>query len=98
VGPIQQPTNNRSAGVNPLSEAAAEAAAAHAADQLCATVRHARISDDRSREFWAQVVVLAQEFAKLPRSGDTVYGFAVGLYPTDQPTLPDTGDEPRRRR
>ena len=33
------------------------------------------------------------EFAKLPRSGDTVYGFAAGLYPTDYPTLPATDDE-----
>ena len=26
--------------------------------------------------------------------GDTVYGFAAGLYPTDYPTLPDADDEP----
>lgn len=39
-------------------------------------------------------MTLLQEFAKLPRSGDTVYGFAVSLYPTDHPTLPNTGDEP----
>jgi DNA-binding transcriptional ArsR family regulator len=79
-------------GVNPLSEAAAEAVPAHDADQLCATLRHARIPEERAREFWAHVLTLAQEFAKLPRSGDTVYGFAVGLYPTDHPTLPDHGD------
>ena len=41
------------------------------------------------RQFWEHVLALAQEFAKLPRSGDTVYGFAAGLYPTDHPTLPD---------
>ena len=25
----------------------------------------------------------------MPRAGDTVYGFAAGLYPTEYPTLPD---------
>jgi hypothetical protein len=35
-----------------------------------------------------------REFSQLPRSGDAVYGFAAGLYPTDFPTLPDTDDEP----
>ena len=37
-----------------------------------------------------------REFTALPRSGDTVYGLAVGLYPTDQPVLPEapqTDDE-----
>jgi hypothetical protein len=45
-------------------------------------------------EFWEQVMALARELAALPRSGDTVYGFAAGLYPTDFPTLPDPDDEP----
>jgi hypothetical protein len=40
------------------------------------------------------VDALTREFAQLPRSGDTVYGFAAGLYPTDYPTLPDPDDEP----
>jgi hypothetical protein len=31
---------------------------------------------------------LVREFDQLPRTGDTVYGFAVGVYPTDYPTLP----------
>lgn len=31
---------------------------------------------------------LVDEFDKLPRSGEIVYGFAVGIYPTDHPTLP----------
>jgi hypothetical protein len=39
------------------------------------------------------VDALLREFAQLPRSGDTVYGFAAGLYPTDYPTLPDANDE-----
>jgi hypothetical protein len=35
------------------------------------------------------VDALIREFTQLPRSGDTVYGFAAGLYPTDHPVLPD---------
>jgi hypothetical protein len=31
---------------------------------------------------------LVAEFEQLPRSGNTVYGFAVGVYPTDLPGLP----------
>jgi DNA-binding transcriptional ArsR family regulator len=90
VGAITPQADTGSAGVSPLSRAAAEADPAHTADELRATLRHARIPEERAREFWARVVTLAQEFAKLPRSGDTVYGFAAGLYPTDHPTLPET--------
>ena len=35
---------------------------------------------------------LVAEFDQLPRSGKTMYGFAVGVYPTDQPTLPSGGE------
>ena len=80
--------------VNQLSTAAAEAAPAHEADDLRTVFRHARIPEARAKEFWARVLELAQEFAKLPRAGDTVWGFAAGLYPTDHPTLPDADDEP----
>lgn len=31
---------------------------------------------------------LVDEFGRLPRSGDTVYGFAIGIYPTAYPALP----------
>jgi hypothetical protein len=34
------------------------------------------------------MVELVAEFDRLPRSGDTMYGFAIGVYPTDEPTLP----------
>lgn len=81
--------------VNGLSTAAAESIPAQEADALRTTLRHARISRERATEFWEQVEKLARDFAQLPREGDTVYGFAVGLYPTDHPTLPapvaDTG-------
>ncbi len=92
VGTVDRAAGSRSTvGVNPLSEGAAEAVAAHAGDELRATLRHARIPEASAQQFWARVLQLAQEFAKLPRGGDTVYGFAVGLYPTDQPTLSDDG-------
>jgi DNA-binding transcriptional ArsR family regulator len=78
---------------NALTRAGAEADPAHQADVLAAAVRHARISDDQARQFWERVVALAQEFVRLPRAGDTTYGFAVGLYPIEHPTLPDADDD-----
>ena len=77
---------------NDLSVAAAEAAPAHDADDLRSIFRHARIPRESVREFWDRVLLLSHEFAKLPRSGDTVYGFVAGLYPTDHPTLPEHQD------
>jgi hypothetical protein len=35
---------------------------------------------------------LVAAFDQLPRSGETVYGLALGVYPTDHPTLPGSGD------
>jgi DNA-binding transcriptional ArsR family regulator len=73
---------------NYLAEAAAESAPAHRADTLRAIFRHARISNERAAEFWDRVFELVKEFSSLPRSGDTVYGFVAGLYPTEHPSLP----------
>jgi DNA-binding transcriptional ArsR family regulator len=81
-------------GEGPLAEAAAEAVPARRADDLRAGLRHARIPRERAAEFWEGVVALLQEFARLPRAGDQVYGFVVGLYPTDRPTLGDPDGEP----
>ena len=75
--------------VNGLSVAAAESVPAHEADTLYTTLRHARIPAATASQFWRRVEELVWEFTQLPRSGDTVYGFAAGLYPTDHPTLPD---------
>jgi DNA-binding transcriptional ArsR family regulator len=72
-----------------LAEAAIESVAAHEADTLRTISRHARIPHERANEFWLRVEELSREFGQLPRGGDTVYGFAAGLYPTDHPTLPD---------
>ena len=57
-------------------------------------IRHARIPEERAAEFWQQVAELIHNFDQLPRSGDTTYGFTVGLYPiVDYPTLPPAEDE-----
>jgi DNA-binding transcriptional ArsR family regulator len=77
---------------NVLSVAAAESAPAHDADDLRTIHRHVRIPRERAAEFWERVEALGLEFAQLPRSGHTVYGFVAGLYPTDHPTLPDATD------
>jgi DNA-binding transcriptional ArsR family regulator len=80
--------------LNRLSWAASESVPAHEADDLRAFLLHARISVEAVREFWRRVGELATEFTQLPREGDTVYGFAAGLYPTDAPTLPDPDPDP----
>jgi DNA-binding transcriptional ArsR family regulator len=82
-----------SQGFNDFEVAAKESAAAYEAQQLWAFIRHARISPKRASEFWARAMELVHEFDELPRSGDTVYGFTVGIYPTDYPTLPPTDDD-----
>jgi DNA-binding transcriptional ArsR family regulator len=80
--------------INGIAEAAAESAAASAADQLRCTRVHARIPIEEVRSFWAEVQEVARRFAQIPRSGDQVYGFVAGLYPTDAPTLPDAERDP----
>jgi DNA-binding transcriptional ArsR family regulator len=75
--------------INDLSAAATESFPAHEADTLYSTMRHVRIPPEVASQFWRRVEALVREFSQLPRSGDTVYGFAAGLYPTDYPTLPD---------
>jgi DNA-binding transcriptional ArsR family regulator len=74
---------------NPLRAAAAEAAPAAAEDRVRSLHRHARIPDDRVREFWAAVMELAQDFSASARGGDTTYAFVAALYPADYPALPE---------
>jgi DNA-binding transcriptional ArsR family regulator len=97
VGVVNQPGDTPAyVCVNALSVAAAEAVPAHEADALRTIIRHARIPREHAKEFWEHAVALAQEFAQLPRSGESVYGFAIGLYPTDHPSLPEVDDEASR--
>ena len=73
---------------NDFEVAAGESAAAYRDGKLWGFIRHARISEAQASEFWQRMAELVTEFDQLPRSGETVYGFAVGVYPTDHPTLP----------
>src|SRR5215471_18162179 len=74
---------------NDFEVAAQESVQAFQDGKLWGFIRHARIAEDQASAFWERMVELVTEFDKLPRSGETMYGFAVGVYPTDQPTLPD---------
>jgi DNA-binding transcriptional ArsR family regulator len=76
---------------NDFELAASESAAAFRDGKLWGFIRHARIAEPQVSEFWERLAQLTEEFDRLPRSGDTVYGFAVGIYPTDFPTLPAGG-------
>jgi DNA-binding transcriptional ArsR family regulator len=73
---------------NDFEVAARESAGAFRDGKLWGFIRHARISEGQASEFWERMAELVAEFDKLPRSGETMYGFAVGVYPTGQPTLP----------
>ena len=76
---------------NDFEVAARESSEAHRDGKLWGFIRHARISEAQAADFWERMAELVAEFDQLPRSGETMYGFAVGVYPTDQPTLP--GDD-----
>jgi DNA-binding transcriptional ArsR family regulator len=94
IGVLTRPEDKRVvAAINGIAEAAAESAPAHAADELRCTLVHARIPVEEVRNFWAQVQEIARRFAQIPRSGDQVYGFVAGLYPTDTPALADAEPE-----
>jgi DNA-binding transcriptional ArsR family regulator len=73
---------------NDFEVAARESVAAYEDGKLWGFIRHARISEAQASAFWERMAELVAEFDRLPRSGETMYGFAVGVYPTDQPTLP----------
>jgi DNA-binding transcriptional ArsR family regulator len=94
VGVVRRPGDPETpVCVNGLSVAAAESVPAHEADTLYTTLRHARIPAQAASQFWQRVEALIREFTQMPRSGDTVYGFAAGLYPTDHPALPEANHE-----
>lgn len=89
VGPLSSPEDQQIvASMNGLATAAAEAAPAHAADDLRCLLVHARVPRERIREFWAEVQELGRRFSAMPREGEQSWGFVAGLYPTDAPSLP----------
>ena len=73
---------------NDFEVAARESVGAYHDGKLWGFIRHARISEEQASGFWERMAKLVTEFEQLPRSGETMSGFAVGVYPTDQPTLP----------
>lgn len=93
IGVVRRPGDATTVCINNLTVAAAESVPAHEADRLYTTLRHARIPPQLAGQFWRRVEALIREFTQLPRSGDTVYGFAAGLYPTDHPILPSANQE-----
>jgi DNA-binding transcriptional ArsR family regulator len=76
------------ADFNDFEVAARESAKAFEQGKLWGFIRQARISEAQASQFWDRMAELVDEFDRLPRSGETMYGFAVGIYPTDHPTLP----------
>jgi len=78
---------------NDFEVAAGESVEAYRDGKLWGFIRHARISEAQASEFWERMAELVAEFDRLPRSGGTVYGFAVGVYPTDHPTLPEAASK-----
>lgn len=78
---------------NDFELAALESAPAFEARQLTSFNRHARLSREQAAEFSRRIRELVLELDRLPRSGDTAYGFVIGLYPIpDYPTLPPKAD------
>jgi DNA-binding transcriptional ArsR family regulator len=77
---------------NDFEVAARESVAAFRDGKLWGFIRHARISEEQASAFWERMAELIAEFDRLPRSGETMYGFAVGIYPTEHPTLPAPRD------
>ncbi|WP_346384789.1 winged helix-turn-helix domain-containing protein [Nocardioides sp.] len=73
---------------NDFEVAARESTKAFEQGKLWGFIRHARISEDQASQFWDRIAGLVDEFDQMPRSAETVYGFAIGIYPTDHPTLP----------
>lgn len=51
------------------------------------TARVARIPQDRADEFAERIMDLTEEFLKIPREGDMVFGFLAGVFPTDHPAF-----------
>ncbi|WP_446664781.1 ArsR/SmtB family transcription factor [Flexivirga sp. B27] len=74
---------------NDFEVAARESRPAYSEGQLWGFIRHARIDERQKKEFWRRMKALVEEFDTLPRRGDVVHGFAVGVYPIpDYPQLP----------
>jgi len=82
---------------NDFDVAARESQPAYQSHRLWSFIRHARIPPERAAEFWTEAMKLVHEFDRLPREGDTAYGFALGIYPIpDYPVLADPAEPSRQ--
>ncbi|GAB3084098.1 ArsR/SmtB family transcription factor [Isoptericola nanjingensis] len=81
---------------NDFEVAARESRPAYLEGELWGFLRHARIDEAQKQEFWQRMAALVEEFDALPRRGDVVHGFAVGVYPVaDYPQLPPASHDER---
>ena len=87
VGVERSPEGELPLDFNDFEVAFRESDEAYRDGKLWGFVRHARISEAQASEFWERMAELVAEFERLPRSGETVYGFAVGVYPTEHPSF-----------
>ncbi len=80
---------------NDFEVAVGESAPAYDSGRMRSFIRHARISREQAADFWTRIDQVIHDFDRLTRSGDTTYGFVVGLYPIpDYPKLPPAaGDD-----
>lgn len=78
---------------NDFEVAARESVPAYTEGQLWGFIRHARITERQKEAFWRRMTELVDEFDALPREGELVHGFAIGIYPVaDYPRLPPAAD------
>jgi hypothetical protein len=78
---------------NDFAVAAAESTGAEQQRLLWSFIRHARLDPSLAEEFWTRIRDLVEEFDRLPRSGETTFGLAVGIYPVaDHPRLPEADE------
>jgi DNA-binding transcriptional ArsR family regulator len=98
VSAERSPDGDRLPGdFNDFEVAAQESAVAYQSGKLWGFIRHARITEAQASQFWERMADLVADFDRLPRSGDTMYGFAVGVYPTEYPVLPRHDDKDTAR-
>ena len=53
------------------------------------TLRHARITPERSQEYVDRLMALALEFSAEPREGNIEHAMIVGIYTTNRPVAPE---------
>jgi len=62
------------------------------------TLRHARITPERSQEYVDRLFALALEFSAEPREGNIEHAMIVGIYTTTRPVGPGDDHAPSGRK